>query len=410
MSKGVKKTLGFVASIFIPFAAPAIAGAIGMAGWLGSAVVGAGLGAANAALTGGNVAQGALFGGIGGGLSAGLSGAPMIGQAGTAAMPGVQTVAGGANLGIEGTMMAKAQAAQAAANAAKTAGLGIEGTMVAARQAAMEAAKQTTLFDQFASAVSQIPTKIGEAITNPDVLTDLTLRASAMLIPGLMTSDPLAGISDEERQLVELRKQELLEMQQTNKQLFDQQLALANQVISEAKQFDPRFFAQQQAKEQQLRGGAMAQEAAQTYGRGQEAALNAEQRRIALGTGRNMASAYGEGLAQGELMRQNKLQAGLNMRPTQAPSGAYGTLLAEFAPYRERADTQQAGLQETFTDWITRSGLTTPASPKGKSLAKPITPKPSNKGKGTPSSVGSFNPAAINTQLNTPKPFPLTPS
>lgn len=77
---GGKGVIAAVASIAVPFAAPAIAGAIaksaigaavantvGMAGL--SAATGAVLGAGVAAATGGNVGRGALFGGIGGGIA-----------------------------------------------------------------------------------------------------------------------------------------------------------------------------------------------------------------------------------------------------------------------------------------------------------------------------------------------------
>ena len=66
MSKGVKTVIGIAAAVAIPFAAPAIAGLIGLSGAVGSALVGAGLGgAAGYATTG--TAKGALMGaGLGG--------------------------------------------------------------------------------------------------------------------------------------------------------------------------------------------------------------------------------------------------------------------------------------------------------------------------------------------------------
>ena len=85
--KGLMAVVGIVAAIAIPFAAPAIVGAMASStaiaaslpfvtaalsttagAVIGSAIVGAGLGAVTAAVTGGDVGRGALFGAIGGGI------------------------------------------------------------------------------------------------------------------------------------------------------------------------------------------------------------------------------------------------------------------------------------------------------------------------------------------------------
>ena len=337
MSKGVKKALGFIVAIAIPFAAPAIAASIGIAGWLGSAAVGAGLGAANAAITGGNVAQGALFGGLGAGFSAGLSGAPMIG-----------TAAPNAASGVAGT----AVTATGTPVAAPTAGLDVA---AAAGQTAgtVATAAPTAAATNFLDAVMKVPSTLAASLNDPTKLADLTIKAAGMLTAGAMTEDPMAGVSAEERQLVEQRKQELLQAKAIDENLFNQQLALAKDVIDEAKQFNPQNFAMDQATAQQLRGAAAEQQAQQTYGQGREAALSAEQRRIGLATGRNMSNAFSSGFANAANIKSQQLQAGLNMLPRSAPSGAYGSMLDLYKPYRDRADAQQVGIQQAFGDFST---------------------------------------------------------
>jgi len=101
MSKKVKKVLGVVAAIAIPFAAPLIAGSAALAGVAGtigstatSALVGAGLGAAKAAVTGEDIGRAALMGGIGGTVGQ-LTGAGQA-VAGTKIGQGVQGFFGGA--------------------------------------------------------------------------------------------------------------------------------------------------------------------------------------------------------------------------------------------------------------------------------------------------------------------------
>lgn len=102
MSKGLKTILGIVAAIAIPFAAPVIAGAIGVSGAVGgllgstalgasvgSGLVGAGLGAGAAALTGQNPLLGAALGGFGGFASGGGFSSLFGSGAGAADLPAV---------------------------------------------------------------------------------------------------------------------------------------------------------------------------------------------------------------------------------------------------------------------------------------------------------------------------------
>lgn len=136
MSKGLKVAIGVVAAIAVPFVAPVIAGAIGgsalfagtaLGGFLsgagGSALVGAGLGAASAAATGRNPLLGAALGGVGGfaggggfsglfggGAGAGAAGAsapaPVIGAGATAPVPAAAAV--GAPMQLAGAAAAPA--------------------------------------------------------------------------------------------------------------------------------------------------------------------------------------------------------------------------------------------------------------------------------------------------------------
>jgi len=88
--KGLKQWLGVIVAIAIPLVAPMLSGAIASSGFLGatatgffstvggSALVGAGLGALGARVSGGDWKRGALMGGIGGYLG----GAPKMGGAG----------------------------------------------------------------------------------------------------------------------------------------------------------------------------------------------------------------------------------------------------------------------------------------------------------------------------------------
>ena len=165
MSKKVKKILGVVAAIAIPFAAPLIAGSAALAGVAGaigttatSALVGAGLGAANAAITGGNVAQGALLGGITSGAgqlfkagqavqgAAGLTGAPAA--AATAAAPTATGLGGFVGNVAKGIGTAITTAAKDPNNWIR-AGLNIAGEL-AAQKAAKLTPQEQRMFDALA--------------------------------------------------------------------------------------------------------------------------------------------------------------------------------------------------------------------------------------------------------------------
>jgi len=113
--RGIKKVAGAVAMIAAPFIAAPIAGAIGLSGALGSALVGAGIGGLGAAAAGVDPRIGAALGGLGGfgaaraagaggggGLFGGLfgggqaAGAAGTAAAGTAAAPAAAAGVGGA--------------------------------------------------------------------------------------------------------------------------------------------------------------------------------------------------------------------------------------------------------------------------------------------------------------------------
>jgi len=116
---GIAAVIGIVAAVAIPFAAPAIVGAMASStaiaasmpfvtaalsttagAVIGSAIVGAGLGAVTAAVTGGNVGRSALMGAIGGGIGG-------YGQAGS-------ITAQGQNVGTGATALTDAGTAQLA--------------------------------------------------------------------------------------------------------------------------------------------------------------------------------------------------------------------------------------------------------------------------------------------------------
>lgn len=321
MSKGVKKVLGVVAAIAVPFVAPAIAGAIGISSTLGTAAVGAGLGAATSALTGGNPLIGALTGGLGtfaaGGGFQNMFGGPQP------LVAGQQSVGGGlfggpgmttgtplyAQAGMTGSNLLPPAATATGTAAGVGAGLAGAGAATAG---------QTALQSGIA------------ALTDPATLARITLLAA---------SGDVTGLSAAEEELVNLRKQELQEIAATNQELFDQQVEAARNFMQMAAQNAPnpqQAFAETKiATERQL--------AEQTRGLGAGEAALAQRRAAIRGTQTGATAAAAEE-ARGRETQTSLMQAGLRSLPTSAPEGYAGLALPMYEDLAERARQARADL------------------------------------------------------------------
>lgn len=311
MSKGVKKVLGVVAAVAIPFAAPAIAGAmagsaalagtgfgafLGTAG--GSALTGAVLGGATAALTGGNPLMGAAMGGLGGFAGAGgfqnMFGAP--------AATSTNAVSGPMTSSIR--PMARPAGLGAAAPAATGAAAGATGA----------AAAPTTLGGFFQ--------QVGQGLlANPAGVAQL-----AMTVFGRPPQDLTAA---EQAQLEDLKV-----LAENNRQLFEQRVAEANSLLQQARQQAPnpaQAFAETKiATERQLAEG--------TRGMGADQAAF-ERRRAGIRSAQTGATAAAAEEARGRGAQAQLTQAGLSALPTSAPQGYAGLALPTYNALQERRDT-----------------------------------------------------------------------
>lgn len=311
MSKGVKKVLGVVAAVAIPFVAPAIAGAIGISSTLGTAAVGAGLGAATSALAGGDPLLGAVTGGLGtfaaGGGFQNMFGGPQPLIAGQQSVGGGLFGGPGMTVGDPNALagLSGAQLLPPAATATGTA-------------AGAATTGQTILQSGIA------------ALTDPATLARITLLAA---------SGDMTGLSAAEEELVNLRKQELQEIAATNQELFDQQVEAARNFMQMAAQNAPnpqQAFAETKiATERQL--------AEQTRGLGAGEAALAQRRAAIRGTQTGATAAAAEE-ARGRQTQTSLMQAGLGALPTSAPEGYAGLALPMYEDLAERARQARADL------------------------------------------------------------------
>ena len=300
MSKGVKKILGVVAAVATPFVAPAIAGAIGISSTLGTAAVGAGLGAATSALSGGNPLMGALTGGLGT-FAAGGGFQNLFG--------GSQALVAGQQSGVTGAGLLPSAATATGTAAGVATGLAGAGAATTG---------QTVLQSGIA------------ALTDPSTLARITLLAA---------SGDVTGLSAAEEELVNLRKQELQQIAATNQELFDQQVNAARNFMQMAAQNAPnpqQAFAETKiATERQL--------AEQTRGLDAGEASLAQRRAAIRGTQTGATAAAAEE-ARGRETQTSLMQAGLRSLPTSAPEGYAGMALPLYEDLAERARQARADM------------------------------------------------------------------
>lgn len=286
VKKNWKVIVGVAAAVVIPFAAPAIAGALAgsaflasvapsVAGFLGttagSALIGAGLGAGAAGITGQNPLLGAALGGLGGFAGAGGLGT-MFGGIGAAAPAGAVPVVPATG----GIIDIGAQTINAAT------GLAAGGTAAAA--------------GSLSGTIGTLATKLA---TNPQSIGALGQLAMTMFNKDLNELTP-----EEKAQLKEVASQAA-----TNRSLFEQKVTEANRLINmgtpnpEQAYANARYAADTQLQEAQRGMPAGLQENA-----ARKAALASTQ--VGL---QNVALDY----AQAADIR-NK---GVNMLPDEAPTG-----------------------------------------------------------------------------------------
>ena len=371
MGKKFKKALGFVAAIFIPFVAPIIASTIGLSAALGStvgsALVGAGLGAANAAvLTGGDVGRGALFGGVGGAIGgynytpAATAATNMSSYTNPVAQQaaGLDTASATASFVPDNMSSYTNPVAQQAAgfNAPPVTTDPFVATNASSYTdpAALQAASPETYNvatgaysappTTFTDALKAVPREIAAKFSDPKALAGMTLRAAGALAGSLSAGD---GMSNEEKALLKAQTDELRNLQESNKALFDQKLQAAQDLLGESKYFDPEYFGLQRARKAQL-AGAKAKRAGL---RGLTGARRAsEERRFDLATGRDTGSAFDQGFQTGITGRLQNTQAGLSGMPGYLTgSGAeYTNIYNQYAAADKRAAERAKGAGELF--------------------------------------------------------------
>lgn len=325
MSKSVKKIVTIAAVIAMPYAATSIAGSIGLSGGIASALGGSAL-----AGTVGSAVGGAVTGSVLGGLT-------------TKAMGG--SYATGRDLGmlsgaLGGLSQTNVPGGEIAINPHTDVSSSIPtltGNYVNATNAAINSATGATAGTTAGTTVGATGT--GTGLTS--VLTNLTSPDTLMRITTLaLAEDPnVTGLTPEEAQLVEQRKAELAEMATTNKALYDQQVAMANEFLQKAAQAqgnpEAAFAETAIQTERQIAEGTRGMSRSEADAISRQAKIQS--------TAAGAAAAAAE-IDRGQAAGLRYTQAALGYLPTEAPQGAAGLTLPLMQDLAERRRQYQSDL------------------------------------------------------------------
>lgn len=351
-----------------------------------SAIVGAGLGAITAKVTGGDVKTGAIMGGLGGALAgygsakAGTFGTPAggikatadrvlgtnfsgtsglaEGQGGLSGMEGagdtltsgagglddtlvagteqtnltnLNTASGGTDVASQlsnvgpGSMGGDAQLIKASLPGSSAAS---SGTVLDAAAQGAGAAETASFGTRFMEGVKTAGSVVANKLTDPEALANLTMQAGAQVLGAALAPDP--EMPPEQRELLEMRKQELADLKQRDEAAFNAQMDAAKQFLQQAKQYDPTYMAFQAANKEAIDQQRKLREQQRKYAlSGRRDLSEAEKRRMSLDAARNVSSQYDKGFQQG-LTGQTKItQAGLSAIPNSAQFATYTDALNE---------------------------------------------------------------------------------
>jgi hypothetical protein len=414
----IAASIGLSGAIGAAIGTSAVAGTIGAT--VGSAIVGAGLGAISAKVTGQDVKRGAIMGGLSGGIAGYFRGAPQTqatsgsGVSPTAAGegsqlgtdlssssqqfgnigPGDPTTFGpdavnqpqtltNLNAGTTGGDVASqlsnttnpniiqtsaggaGNVAQGAQNLAQG-GANLQGA-VTGTQAAPTALSQlgpnASIGEKFVATMKDSGSALVNKFTDPEALANVTMQAGGQLLGTALAPDP--EMPPEQRELLEMRKQELAELKQKDEAAFNAQMDAAKQYLQQAKQYDPTYMAFQAANkeaiDQQRKLREQYRRAALSGGRD---ISEAEKRRMSLDSARQVSSEYDRGFQQG-LSAQNKVtQAGLSAIPNSAQFANYTNALRTLQSDEGRLAEYYAGksqgaaknISDLFSNFNTETG------------------------------------------------------
>ncbi len=356
---GVGKALGVIAAVFIPFAAPAVWGAIassvgitgalataGASGFItglthiaGSALTGALMNAGVAAITGGDIGRAALTGALGGagGAFAGAFGSGAAGAAGA----GIPHAAGAAGAAGVPTTAINAIGAGQSGILSGTAQAGVQSAMATVGSAG------TNLVANAGGVTGSIMNGIRQMVGN--VSGDGMRRIMAQITNAAVNGEDMGRMND----LVNARKAELEALAARDKTVYDQQIHEAQQILAAADRNDPdmaRLWAVADVAGAEHRQHRQAMRNIAVSNGGFDAGQRrAYERGAALHTARSKALAGNRAYKEAEIAQNQLRSMGAQMLRPDAAGAAHWASMTELEAARERANRQsQHNIWGTF--------------------------------------------------------------
>lgn len=359
-----KAILGVVAAVFIPFAAPALFGAVASSGILGAGLAtaagSAGFTTSLAGIIGSSVTAGILnagaayLGGARGGEVWGAfgSGALRVGAtAGLNALRGVGTAAHAASAGVQTTNAATANVFSAAT---RTPLIGLGATQTAGQALTATGVNAVTRGPLAMS--SGIVSGIRSVLGNIDG--DTLNRVGAAIINAAVNGGSMGRLDG----IVAQQRAELAELQRTNQEVYNQRISQAQQLIAAADRMDPAWrgriaMADVAGMEANQSRQAMRNIATRQGGSLDSGQRQAYERSSALHSARSKALAYNRGYTEGEIAQNQARSAAAGLLgPDQmgfAHWQAETGLLADQERARSERERSTAGM---FADAFFGSG------------------------------------------------------
>jgi len=229
------------------------------------------------------------------------------------------------------------------ATTASTSGLGNAAATQTAGGAAAGAAEKLT----FTQALAKVPEALQAKFTDPKALADLTMRAGAQLLTGQLSD---AGLSNEEKQLLQARVEEMKQNKEINNELFQTQLREAYDLLGRSDYFDPGYFGQQYAGAAKQRTSAQKEAALRKVNPRNKGSRAALERQYNLQSAREEATAYDKGSMYGFDAGLKLTQQALNALPKSAPTSSAdaSALSTAYGNIEERKRKSQEGLNKTL--------------------------------------------------------------
>jgi len=376
---GTKKVLAVAAMVAIPIAAPAIASSIAASGVLGaaisgamattagavisSAIVGAGLGAITAKVTGGSVRAGAIGGAIAGGIG-GYGARSGFGQAAPSGnVPGMDvasnTYQGVGSGGVDGGTSSLYQTASFNPNAQNLV-YNPNATNVAG-QLSNTGTGGAGFVESMKAGLSNVGQKVVSKITSPDALANVVLQ-----VGGAAATEALVPTPDnaEEAAAIEEYRAELEALRQKDEAAFNAKMDAAKAHMVQAGYYDPNYFGLQAANRAAIVEGRRLRDFERSAALRSGGLSQGERRRAALQGGLNVQTAFDQGFGQGVGLQNQALTTATNLIPTASTGGVTqaGGFLELASAKAERdsnaATTQKDRIMNFFGGLNTASGRT----------------------------------------------------